>query len=235
MVQSLPREIRSFNQRRCYDAEIAGYFGLRPANDPSTSKKGATKRHTRAETPHTLRNLWIEQPNSERIGTNMCQQVTKHAPSSRRVSADKQHALSMENTVRLRQMVDDYISDSPEVPERMHQATAEIRSRIDAAVDPLLSLGTDKPITNEEAFAAFNKLRGVLHGCALKGGAPQTEEEKLAKSLMVDYRKHAQDFAEAGLEVFSVPTRRTSTGAHFQLSQEITDQAKYALTDVREG
>jgi hypothetical protein len=165
----------------------------------------------------------------------MCQEVTKHTPASRKVSADKQLALSMENTVRLRQMVDDYISGAPEIPERMHQATAEIRSRIDAAVDPLLSLGTDKPISNEEAFAAFNKLRGVLHGCAVKGGAPQSEEEKLAKSLMVDYRKHAQDFAEAGLEVFSVPTRRTSTGAHFQLSQEITDQAKYARTDAREG
>lgn len=165
----------------------------------------------------------------------MCQAVTKHAQSPQRVSADKQLSLSMENTVRLRQMVDDYISKAPEIPEGMHMATAELRSRIDGAIDPLLLLGAEKPISNEEAFAAFNKLRGVLHGCAVKGGAGQSEEERLAKSLMVAYRKHAQDFAEAGLEAFSVPSRRTSNGAHFQLSREITDRANYAQTDTREG
>jgi hypothetical protein len=117
----------------------------------------------------------------------------------------------------------------------MRGPTAEFRARIDGAIDPLLALGASKAITNEEAFAAFSKLRGVLHGYSVKPGIGLSQYENLAAELKHTYRKHAQDLAEAGIEAFSVPTRRTSSPAHFQLSHEINQRAFEARNDPREG
>ena len=78
-----------------------------------------------------------------------------------RAAADQKLSLRLENTVRVRAMVDHYISNVPHIPERSRSSTAEFCATIDAAVDPLLTLCGKGEITNEEAFAAFNKLRGV--------------------------------------------------------------------------
>ena len=82
-----------------------------------------------------------------------------------RATPDQKLSLRLENTVRVRAMVDHYISNVPHIPERSRSSTAEFCATIDAAVDPLLTLCGKDQITNEEAFAAFTKLRGVLHVC----------------------------------------------------------------------
>lgn len=158
----------------------------------------------------------------------------KTAPSER-VTADQKLSLSLESTVKLRVMVDHYRSNVPHIPERSRGATAEFRATIDAAVDPLLTLCGREAISNEEAFAAFNKLRGVLHGCQVKASNGRSEDERLAAEIKQTYRKHAQELADAGLAAFSVPTRRPSSAAHFQLSRDITQKAFEARNDPREG
>lgn len=151
------------------------------------------------------------------------------------MTADKKLSLSLENAVKVRAMVDDYLSNTPRIPEGMGRPTAEYRAKIDDAIDPLLALGASKSITNEEAFAAFSKLRGVLHGYSVKLGGGLSEDEKIAAEVKLAYRKHAQELAEAGIEAFSVPTRRPSSPAHFQLSNEINLRAFEARNDPREG
>ena len=160
---------------------------------------------------------------------------SKQHTTPERVTADKKLSLSLESAVKVRAMIDEYLSNAPHIPEGMRGPTAEFRAKIDDAIDPLLALGASSAITNEEAFAAFRKLRGVLHGYSGKPAVGLSQDEKLAAEVRTTYRKHAQDLAEAGIEAFSAPTRRTSSPAHFQLSHEINQRAFEARDDPREG
>lgn len=160
---------------------------------------------------------------------------SKQHASTERVTSDKKLSLSLENAVKVRAMVDDYLSSTPDLPIGMTQPTADYVEKIDRAVAPLLVLGASPSITNEEAFAAFSKLRGVLHGYSVKPTGGLSQDEKIAAEVKLAYRKHAQDFADAGIEAFSVPTRRQASPAHFQLSHEINQRAFEARNDPREG
>jgi hypothetical protein len=152
--------------------------------------------------------------------------TSNKSAASQTVTADKKLSLSVENRDKLRQMTDDFVNGKPDIPKGMLDATANFRGDIDGLLVPVMTLANSKAISNQDAFTAFNKLRGELHKCSVKSGVGLTDQEREALAIKQAYRKHAQDFADAGLAAFSEPKRHTSLPQSDNLKAEILDKAE---------
>jgi hypothetical protein len=101
----------------------------------------------------------------------------------------------------------------PDTDPRIKKATSDFRDHIDDAVGALVDLVSYERLSSEEAYQAFNKIRGYLNGCKVTGAAGLLELESLAVAHKQEYRRYALAFAEAGRNAFAVPSCKPKTPA----------------------
>ncbi len=116
----------------------------------------------------------------------------------------------------------------PDADPRIKEATANFRDQIDEAVGPLVELLSHERLSSEDAFQAFNGLRGYLNGCKVTSAPGLSDLDSLAVAHKQEYRRYALAFAEAGSNAFAVPIRKPKTQAHIALHQRIHEKASEA-------
>jgi hypothetical protein len=148
--------------------------------------------------------------------------------STETVTSDHRLSITLENGERLKEMLVQFADGLPDTDPRIKKATSDFRDQIDHAVGALVDLVSYERLSSEEAYQAFNKLRGYLNGCKVTSAAGLSELESLAVAHKQEYRRYALAFAEAGRNAFAVPSWKPKTPASIALVQRIHEKASEA-------
>lgn len=151
---------------------------------------------------------------------------TIHKLKGSRPVADQELAASADNSLKLNQIVNDYIRGIPDGGDPL------FRKQIDDVMDRLNAV---KDFSDSSLNKIFAQVRGALSQISAKAGGNLDPEQRRIRDENASYREHALKIATEGVRIFSIPTVERSQPEHFTLNKEINQAFEDATRDRANG